>query len=736
MSYPQTLGQHCHLGSIKYLAVIAVISIITSLAAAQATMPPQTETPWSQYQNKYPGLPAEFGQLLQKFQREVQFPPPRSQSLLLPLLPESTTFYAAFPNYGDASRQALTIFQQELQHSPVLRAWWQHGELGIDGPKVEDFLEKVYQLSQYLGDEIVVSAATEPLKNPSLLVVAEIRKPGLKDFLQQLAKDLAGKSPPAVRVFDVHELAIAKDNLPPQQLAILVRSDLVVAALNIAALRSFNAGLDNPTQEFPSTQFGQRLLQAYEGGTTVIGAADLQKILREVPPTSGPNQMIFQRTGFADMQYLVWERKNVAGQATSQMELSFTAPRHGVASWLAAPGPLGSLDFVSPGAIMAGATFLKNPAEIFDDVKDLSTASNPNAFAALDKMEAAWKLNLREDLFSQLGGELAFEVDGLIQPSPIWKLILQVNDPDHLQATLSTLLAATHFYTQEFEEDGITYHTLRIPSAQKPLEIAFAFVDGYLVIASSRETVADAIRLHRTGESLAKSSKFLASLPPGHLADVSGLLYEDPIAIAALSMRQASPEIAEAFSAARTDTTPAMVFAYGEESSIREVTTNAGVDAGVVLAVAAIAIPNLLRAQIAANESSAVGAIRIANTAQVTYSTLYPRIGYARDLATLGPGPSGTAPSAAYASLIDDTLGNAGCTAGAWCMKSGFRFTMAAVCREQRCDKFVVVGTPIAANTGTRSFCSTSDAVIRFKIGPPLTSPVTVSECQAWSPLQ
>ena len=74
---------------------------------------------------------------------------------------ESTVFYAAFPNYGEASHQALKIFQKELQVSPVLRAWWQHGELATAGPKVEDALEKIYQLSQFLGDELTVSAGTE-----------------------------------------------------------------------------------------------------------------------------------------------------------------------------------------------------------------------------------------------------------------------------------------------------------------------------------------------------------------------------------------------------------------------------------------------------------------------------------------------------------------------------------------------------------------------------------------------
>ena len=191
------------------------------------------------------------------------------------------------------------------------------------------------------------------------MVLAEIRKPGLEDFLQQMANHLADNSKPPFHVFDVQELAAAKDIRPPQQPMILVRPDLVVGTLDLGELRRINVHLDGTARMFPASPFGQRIAQAYEGGTTVVGAIDLQKILQKVPHGTDQNQIAFQRTGFADMKYLVWEHKSVDGQATSQMELSFTSPRHGVASWLAAPGPLRSLDFVSPKAVLAVTVLLQ-----------------------------------------------------------------------------------------------------------------------------------------------------------------------------------------------------------------------------------------------------------------------------------------------------------------------------------------------------------------------------------------
>src|ERR1700690_3542898 len=58
----------------------------------------------------------------------------------------------------------------------------------------------------------------------------------------------------------------------------------------------------------------------------------------------------------------------------------------------------------------------------------------------------------------------------------------------------------------------------------------------------------------------------------------------------------------------------------------------------IILIIAAIAIPNLLRAKISANESSAVGSVRNLITAEISYSTTFPQQGYAPLLLNLGPG--------------------------------------------------------------------------------------------------
>ena len=735
MGYAQTRGQRFHC-SIKCLAEAAAIFLIASVCAGQATPPPQqSQVPWLQELDKYPGLYNEFGKLIEKLQHNIQFPPARSESRILPLLPEATLSYAAFPNYGEVAREMLQTFRQELQVSPVLQDWLKHEDKAKVEAKIEEGLEKFDQLSQYLGDEIVVSGAKEG-KDPSLLVVAEIRKAGFKDYLQQMVKELAGKSEPTVRVLDSKELDAAEDH-PGQDLVVLVRPDFVVAALDVATLRSFSKRVEAHNREFVSTPFARRIEQEYEGGVTVLAAADMQKIVALVPPGSKEDQAVFQNTGFTDMKYLVWDHKRVAGQAVSQTELSFTGPRHGAASWLAAPAQLGSLDYVSPKAMLVTSVVLAKPGKIFDDVKELAGSSGASTFATLATFEQALNLSLKEDLLKRLGGEITLELDGITPPAPAWKAILQVNDAGHVQQTIQTLLTTAHMEAVKVDDGGVTYYTVRIPAATNPMEIGYSFVDGYLVIGSSREAVEEGVRLHASGESLGKSKKFLASLPPGHPAGVSGLLYEDPIAMAVLQLRQVAPERAGMFEQLTGKSAPAVMCAYGEETAIREVSTNPAFDAGAVLVAAAIAIPNLLRSRNAAYEGSAAASIRTVNVAQVMYSATYPERGYAPDLRTLGPDPRGPrAGTDDYASLIEANLAGPSCTARTWCTKSGFRFSVAGLCAKKLCKEYVVVGTPVETGTGGRSFCSTSDGVIRFKIGSPMDTPVSVPECREWQPLE
>ena len=145
----------------------------------------------------------------------------------------------------------------------------------------------------------------------------------------------------------------------------------------------------------------------------------------------------------------------------------------------------------------------------------------------------------------------------------------------------------------------------------------------------------------------------------------------------------------------------------------------------IILIIAAIAIPNLLRARMAANESSAVASVRTINTGMITYNATYPTVGFAATLGVLG-GVAPCTPSSTTACLIDSVL-----SAGS---KSGYSFA-ATGSGGPPATTYYATGVPATVNeTGTRSFCSYSDAVVRVQ--PSGAAIASLAACQALTPLQ
>jgi len=135
----------------------------------------------------------------------------------------------------------------------------------------------------------------------------------------------------------------------------------------------------------------------------------------------------------------------------------------------------------------------------------------------------------------------------------------------------------------------------------------------------------------------------------------------------------------------------------------------------IILIIAAIAIPNLLRARISANEASAASSIRTTNTAQVSFISTYPTTGYSATMAALGPGAAtcpATGPVVTAACLIDRTLSLATTAATS---KSGYYFAVGVTAVGGVNAGYQVGGAPALFNqSGVRGFCSNADGVIRY----------------------
>ena len=132
----------------------------------------------------------------------------------------------------------------------------------------------------------------------------------------------------------------------------------------------------------------------------------------------------------------------------------------------------------------------------------------------------------------------------------------------------------------------------------------------------------------------------------------------------------------------------------------------------IILALAAMAIPNLLRSKMSANEASAVSSLRAIASAQTTYQLTYPNLGFADELTKLAYPPAGQPVDSNHAGIIDWVLG---CAAQP-CPKAGYQFSIGGTAGSP-INAFMAVGTPqVPGQTGRRGFCL--DQAVRITQDP------------------
>lgn len=150
----------------------------------------------------------------------------------------------------------------------------------------------------------------------------------------------------------------------------------------------------------------------------------------------------------------------------------------------------------------------------------------------------------------------------------------------------------------------------------------------------------------------------------------------------------------------------------------------------IILLIAAIAIPSLLRARIAANESSAAAAVRTITSAEQAYFGAFPTIGFATQIQDLGRTAPCT-PAPTHACLLDNNISNAIPGSPG---HSGYQFLATGITAGSILNSSFVAGaTPIAAGrTGTRDFCTIADGALRHQPTAGGVPPTTLAACMAF----
>ena len=543
-----------------------------------APVPVAYSVSWSRNRSEYLALLGEFAALHKQLEA-LPGPAPRFNSVLLNLVPEDTVFYAAIPNLGSTLTEANRLLQERIQQSEVLQAWWTRQQASGGASKEPELIDRLRAFSDYLGDEIVVAMTAD---KHSPLVLAEVRRPDFRAFLQQqLGQIKRDGKPVEVQIVDNPSLlALARGT---NTTLLYLRNNLMAMGADARQLQKVAPLMEHTTPSgFASTSFYGAIRQAYQAGAGLLICADMEQILAH-SVNQKESLLRDERTGLADMRYLIMESKDQSGRTDNRATLTFARPRRGLMSILGSPSPMGTLDFVSPAASFAVSFVVDDPQEIVQEIFSLAESHDPGFTEGLEDFESQTGVNVSQDLAAQLGGEVTFALDGPILPTPSWKAALEVNDPARLEETIEKLVASYNrqansnagaLNLSQEDADGRVYYTLQIsrPSAAPavPAEIDYVFVDGYLLAASSRALLLSSIQNRNTQFTLARSSDFSSRLPRDGFTDCSALVYQNLGAMlgSAADLPILTPSEKQAIEALKQNSGPSLTCAYGEPKDI------------------------------------------------------------------------------------------------------------------------------------------------------------------------
>lgn len=529
-----------------------------------------SEFAWSPNADYYLGLLSEFS-VLQKQIQSIPGPGLRYASNLARYLPENTVIYAAVPNLGGALSEAKRIFDQRLAESEVLRDWWQQQPASRSGELDQAFTE-INAISQYLGNEIVFSVAgSGPRRYGQPVFLSEIAQPGLRDYLEQ-------HTPTGLRVIDAASTSAIAGPAAKDVLFVSFAGDLVIASPDPNQVQSIAQRVTHPgANSLVQTPFYARLVQSYNAGVGYLLAINMEQMVSN--SVNSPKQV---PPGFQNAQYLVLEKRDLAGKTEMRASLSFAGTREGVASWLGAPGPMGSLDFVSPDASFAASFVMKDPRMVMQELLTYASRSDAHAEEKLNKMQEQLGVNLEDDVAASFGGDATFAIDGTLLPVPAWKFAAEIYNTAQLQQTIATLVehfnqhadANTGKFALSSEEiNGRTFYALGNDKAPN-LVACYTFVDGYLVAAPSKGILLQAIHNREAGYTLASSVAFQSQLPDDSYMNFSAIIYHNigkslgAIVDQLKGSSALTPEQRQSLSALLANTAPGLICVYGEPNRI------------------------------------------------------------------------------------------------------------------------------------------------------------------------
>ena len=507
-------------------------------------IPVKDEISWSRDAARYKQMLAQVAAIRKEIDERVSGPGVRYSTRLLDLTSDDTVFYVAIPNLTQTIAESNKIIQERLSQNPELSEWWGKEQASSRGNQEWDkVIGKIAEFGEQIGDEIVVTAQlskTGKGEPDGPLVLTTLKDPAsFRSYVegQLSALSVNSKKMPGVRFIDnpAGEMKTTAAT-SPADLYVWINGDVLAASPNIDFLQRAQASeKSSAAGQYPEGSFRARIADIYNDGAGFIIAADLSRFIAQTKGDDAKTNSALERLGVTNLKYFIAEMKEDQGKSFNRATLSFSDTSHGMASWLAAPGPMGALEFISPEANIVAAFVVKEPVRLVDDLMSALNAVDPKFSDHLNEFQNETGLNIRDDFAKPLGGEFAFAVDGPLLPTPSWKLVFEVYDPAHLQQTFERVVEKMNeiaaregkkgFQWDRSESGGRTFYTLK--SLDFGLELSYVYSNGYLVAGPSRALIDRAVRYHDQGVTLLHEARFVAALPGDKQANFSALIYQN-----------------------------------------------------------------------------------------------------------------------------------------------------------------------------------------------------------------
>jgi ferric-dicitrate binding protein FerR (iron transport regulator) len=509
---------------------------ITTHASVER-VPVKNEVAWSRNAKEYDQLLAELTSLGRDIDARVERPGLRYSTRLLDLAPAGTTVWIALPNLSKSLAQTQQILDQRISESPSLAQWWTETLRSTGNEqKFHEMIEKLGALGSNLGDEVAVAMNAGGGGNDgdkcSPVLLAEVTNEA--SFRATVAQEIAALTHGRKSILIVDDPAAAPEG---DAMLLWIHNGLLVASPDAAELRKVAALVAGGANPFKATPFYGRIAQDYQDGAGWLFAADLHTLVAKGQAGKTPEeQQTAEKLGVLDLDQFIIDRREIDGRAETRAALTFDQTRRGLAGWLAAPAPMGSLSFFSPDANFVSAFVVKSPVSILDEMLSIK----PELAQELADAQAKHGFDLRNDLVAPLGGEIAMGVDGPLLPTPSWKMVAEVYDTARLQQTFQKAVTQLDAELRANGKPGValtsqqaggrTYYA--IGSADGKLSISYLYEDGYLIAGPSRALLEQAIQLRDSGVTIATTAKFRDLLGPDGQVNVSALVYTNIAPIA------------------------------------------------------------------------------------------------------------------------------------------------------------------------------------------------------------